>query len=82
MNRSVVRVAAISAMTIVSQATVSRSAAGSNPSEIKHIIVPMSKGLVNAEARNIEKHWTPLIVHLKGNAHVMICTAKKSPRGA
>jgi lipopolysaccharide assembly outer membrane protein LptD (OstA) len=82
MNRSVVRVAAISAMTIISQAAVSRSAAESNPTAIKHIVVPMPKGLVNAEARNIEKDWTPPIVHLKGNAYVRIYTATKSPRGA
>lgn len=82
MNRLVGRLAAICAITIGSQAAVSRSVTGTNPDEIKSIVVPMPKGIVRAEANDIDKEWNPRIVHLKGNARVRIYTATKAPRGA
>lgn len=42
----------------------------------------MPKGLVRAEARQIDKDWNPPVVHLKGDAQVRIYTANKDPRGA
>lgn len=68
-------------MTIISQSAISQSASGISPDEIKSILVPMPKGLVRAEANDIEKDWTPPIVHLKGNARVRIYTTTKAPRG-
>jgi lipopolysaccharide assembly outer membrane protein LptD (OstA) len=82
MNRLVVRLAILSATIIIPQAAVSQSATGTNSDEIKSIIVPMPRGLVRAEARDIDKEWSPSIVHLKGNARVRIYTATKDPRGA
>jgi lipopolysaccharide assembly outer membrane protein LptD (OstA) len=82
MNHCVFRLAAISAITIISQAAVSQRANDTNPDEIKSVVVPMPKGIVRAEANNIDKEWNPRIVHLKGNAQVRIYTATKSPHGA
>jgi lipopolysaccharide assembly outer membrane protein LptD (OstA) len=82
MNRFVGRLVAISAVTIICQAAVSQSATGTNRDEIKSILVPMPKGLVRAESHDIDKEWSPRIVHLKGNAQVRIYTATKAPRGA
>jgi hypothetical protein len=55
MNRLICPLAAIAAITIISQAAVSQSAAGTNLYEIKHVDVPMPKGIVRAEAQNIDK---------------------------
>jgi hypothetical protein len=82
MNRFVIHLTVISAMTIISQAAVSQSGIGTHPDEIKSIIVPMPKGIVRAEAKDIDKEWTPRIVHLRGNAVVKIYAATKAPRGA
>jgi lipopolysaccharide assembly outer membrane protein LptD (OstA) len=82
MNRFVGRLVAISAMTIICQAAVPQSATLTNRDETKSILVPMPKGLVRAEAHDIDKEWTPRIIHLKGNARVRIYTATKAPRGA
>jgi hypothetical protein len=74
----VFRLAAISAITIISQAAVSQSATDTNPDEIKSVVVPMPKGIVRVEANTIDKEWNPRIVHLKRNAQVRIYTATKS----
>lgn len=76
-----VRIAVISALTVISQAAVSHSA-DTKASEIKHVDVPMPNGIVRAEAHDIDKDWTPPIVHLKGNAYLRIYTVTKAPRGA
>lgn len=81
MNRFVVRLAVSSAFTIMSHAAVSQSATPTNPTEVKSILVPMPRGLVRAEALDIVKEWSPSVVHLKGNARVIIYTATKNPRG-
>jgi lipopolysaccharide assembly outer membrane protein LptD (OstA) len=81
MNNFAVRLAAISVLTIISQAAVSQST-GTKANEMKHVDVPMPKGIVRAEALDIDKDWTPPIVHLKGAAYVRIYTATKAPLGA
>jgi lipopolysaccharide assembly outer membrane protein LptD (OstA) len=63
---------------------VSLSEVSSTPdrTQAKHIVVPMPKGRVYAEADEIDKNWSSHIVHLKGNVHVKVYTATKDPRGA
>jgi lipopolysaccharide assembly outer membrane protein LptD (OstA) len=82
MSSLVFRFAAILALPIVSQVAISQSALGTDRDEIKHVDVPMPMGIVRGEAREIDKDWTPPIVHLKGNVYVRIYTATKAPRGA
>lgn len=50
--------------------------------EIKHLSVPMPKGLVRAEAFDIVEDWAPPVVHLKGSARLRIYTSSQNPRGA
>ncbi len=82
MKRFVVPLAVASAMTIICQVAVSQDASGLNPEEAKYVLVPMPKGLVRAQANEIDKEWSPRVVHLKGNARVRIYTATKDPHGA
>jgi lipopolysaccharide assembly outer membrane protein LptD (OstA) len=82
MKRFVVPLAVASAMTIICQVAASQDASGINPEEAKYVAVPMPKGLVSAQANEIDKEWSPRVVHLKGNARVRIYTATKDPHGA
>ena len=81
MNSSIVRLASISALAILSQAAVSQSARSLHANNMQHVTVPMPKGLVQAEAQTIDKEWVPRIVHLKEKAKVRIYTAAQAPRG-
>lgn len=80
MSRFMLCLTALFSMPIVSQVAISQRTVATNPDELKHVLVPMPKGIVRAEARDIDKEWTPPIVHLKGNAYVRIYTAAKAPR--
>ena len=82
MNRFVACLVAFSAIAIVSQVAVSQSTASVNPDDLKHVFVPMPKGRIRAEANNVDKDWTPPVVHLRGNVQVRIYTAADKPRGA
>ncbi len=53
-----------------------------SPAVLKHLSVPMPKGLVRAEALDIVEDWSPPVVHLKGNAKMRIYTSSQNPRGA
>ncbi len=77
MNRLAIPLALASAMTMMCQPPKSTSSA-----ETKYIRVPMPKGLVSAQADEIDKDWNSRIVHLKGNARVRIYTATKDPHRA
>ena len=41
----------------------------------------MPRGLISAQADEIDKDWCSRIVHLKGNARVRIYTSTKDPHG-
>lgn len=82
MSRLVVCLSTFSVVSIIAFAAASQGVTKVNRDEIKHILVPMPNGLVNAEAINIDKDWTPPIVHLRGSVSVRIYTATKDPRGA
>jgi lipopolysaccharide assembly outer membrane protein LptD (OstA) len=82
MKRFVVPLAVASAMAVIGQVAVSQDASGTNPEEAKYVLVPMPKGLVRAQANEVDKEWSPRVVHLKGNARVRIYTATKNPHGA
>jgi lipopolysaccharide assembly outer membrane protein LptD (OstA) len=82
MKRFAVPLAVASAMTAICQVAVSQGAPGTNPEETKYVVVPMPKGRVSAQANEIDKEWSPRVVHLKGNARIRIYTATKDPHGA
>jgi lipopolysaccharide assembly outer membrane protein LptD (OstA) len=69
-------------MTVMCQVAVSQGAPGTNPEETNYVVVPMPKGRVRAQANEIDKDWSPRVVHLKGNARLRIYTATKDPHGA
>ena len=81
MNRLVIPLALASATTMMCQTPTSQAPGAANPTETKYVLVPMPKGLVSAQADEIDKDWSPRIVHLKGNARVRIYTATKDPHG-
>ena len=81
MNRLVIPLALASAMTMMCQSPSSQASGAASLTETKHIRVPMPKGLISAQADEIDKDWSPRIVHLKGNARVRIYTATKDPHG-
>ena len=76
MNRLVIPLALASAMTMTCQPP-----SAASPTETKYIRVPMPRGLVSAQADEIDKGWSSRVVHLKGNARVRIYTATKNPHG-
>jgi len=80
-NRFVMPLALASAMTMMCQPPGSQVPGATSPTEAKHIVVPMPKGRISAQADEIDKDWSSLIVHLKGNARVRIYTATKDPHG-
>lgn len=69
-------------MTLVSQNAIPQSTGGSNPDEIKHLDVPVPKGIVRAQAQQIEEQWNPPIVHLKGEVSVRIYPDAKTRSAA
>jgi lipopolysaccharide export system protein LptA len=78
----VVFLAVASATSSTCQVAASQNGAAAISTEAKHIVVPVPKGLINAEANEVDKDWASHIVHLKGNAYVRIYTVNKDPRGA
>lgn len=54
----------------------------SSQAEIKHLSVPMPKGIVRAQALDISEDWTPPVVHLKGNVRVRIYPSSQNRRYA
>jgi lipopolysaccharide assembly outer membrane protein LptD (OstA) len=82
MKRFVVPLAVACALTVIGQVAVPQDVSGTNPEEIKYLVVPMPRGRVSAQASKIDREWSPRIVHLKGNARVRIYTATQDPHGA
>jgi lipopolysaccharide assembly outer membrane protein LptD (OstA) len=79
MTRSIFCLAAILGVAVISGGQGAPTAASS---EIKHLDVPMPKGVFRAQALDILRDWNPPIVHLKGNVKVRIYTPAKDPGGA
>jgi len=74
MKRFVVRFVIASVMTIICQVAASSK-------ETKYTAVPMPNGRVRAQADEIDKAWSPPIVHLKGNVRVRIYMPAQEPHG-
>ncbi len=81
MKRFLVCLTAVSAMMVISEVAVSHDGTATNSEGTKYIAVPIPRGRVSAQANEIDKEWSPRIVHLKGNARVRIYTATKDPHG-
>jgi len=66
-----------SALTVVPQHAVSQ-----NPQDMKHLLttMPEGKGRIELIALNIDRSWTPPVVHLKGNVRIEIRTSPKNAR--
>lgn len=68
--------------TILSRSAVPQSTTGDSQDAIKHVDVPVHRGIVRAQAQQVDEQWDPPIVHLKGKVSVRIYPDPKTRSAA